>query len=269
MDYANNKIPKNAKWIHSFQYINNTTPAGYIYDTAGGIGFVGGVVGRVANDVNTVNKSIKDEHEKILNGLGGIDNATKIVSINKAISQGNGGAITLFGKPVNNYAISSAVDTRLGIAVLGTIGVGHGYTDTIKRAILGNPGATSSISEVASINSSDRYNTANKNAQKLCRGAKKAVPGFNGSVYSDDVICIRGGAALSLDGNNKVILQGKNNNTFLIHKDKRKRSLYVDGDLTIQKTHKLGTDPVDIYVNGDVTINNNIATNNIVNITAQ
>jgi len=40
LDYQHNKMIPN--FAQSFQYFDNKTPIGYIYDSNGGIGFVGG-----------------------------------------------------------------------------------------------------------------------------------------------------------------------------------------------------------------------------------
>jgi hypothetical protein len=65
MDYNTNDIASN--WINGLQYINNQTPAGYIYDSAGGIGFVGGRVGTDPN--NEIENDVRTRHQQLIAAL--------------------------------------------------------------------------------------------------------------------------------------------------------------------------------------------------------
>ncbi|MEI6773727.1 MAG: hypothetical protein WCL18_02670 [bacterium] len=53
MEYTQNKIT--AEFADSFQYFDNKIPLGYIYDSNGGIGFVGGSLIGHQNLINFLN----------------------------------------------------------------------------------------------------------------------------------------------------------------------------------------------------------------------
>jgi hypothetical protein len=53
LQYASNKIIPNM--ANSFQYFDNKVPMGYIYDSYGGIGYVGGSLSGHENLINYLN----------------------------------------------------------------------------------------------------------------------------------------------------------------------------------------------------------------------
>lgn len=241
MDYATNSLW--SRWINGLQYVNNKTPVWYIYDSVWGIGFVGGRVSDSARD-DVVSSEIRSQHQQLLTDLSDS-------SINDKVSQ-SWWDISLFGNlSVYWYKNSAAINTRLGFSVLGNIGIGHVYTDMVKRSILWNPWAQSNISEIWSVNASHRLNQAKKNAHALCRWLLQARWGQS-IWYSADAICIQGA---DID----VYLTTDGHDTIAIHDWGSFDRFYVDGrvvitdsDVYMYNTHGLGSQPLELYVEWNV-----------------
>lgn len=245
MDYANNSLWSN--WINGLQYINNQTPAGYIYDSAGGIGFVGGRVGTDPN--NEIEDDVRIRHQELIATLSAV-----ATNINEEVSQ-SWSWIRLFNIGVMWYISDAAVNTRLWFSVLGTIGIGYGYTDSVKRSILGNPGAQSSISEIGSVNTADWINQARKNAARLCRGVTHN--GLSNNIrYSDEVICVNDGVSIDIMATATI----NGDNTIRVHGgvqpfDIWSRTIVVpSGDVYIDGRHGPSSTPLELFVEWNVYV---------------
>lgn len=246
MDYNANTL--GSLWINGLQYINNQTPVWYIYDSAGGIGFVWGRVNNSNSDPRSdIDNDIRTQHAALLSDL-----STKTTTINRAVYQWWGSNFSLFGQNIEWYDATAALNTKLWFAVLGNIGMGRGYTETIKRSILGNPWAQSNISEVSSVNAANRINQAKKNAARLCRWVTEEW--LWGRVhYSDEVICVAEDTEIIIRANGDTIAVDSyppQTQTISING----RTIVTTSDIAIDESHSPASEPLEIYVDGHVRI---------------
>lgn len=240
IDYGKNRLW--SKRVHSLQYINNKTPLWYIYDTAGGVAFVWGRIwsGRPGE---VIASALRKQHEELLKKI------EKWANINTEVFQQSNGGVTIFWNiAVAWYENLAAVNTKLWLAVLGNIGIGDGYTKRTKRSILWNQSDTSNIYGASNINSSHRFNKAQKNATKLCRwltpktGARRWI-----TWESDKVLCVKSTRARPL-----TIRLTKNNQDEIgastkVHIDWR-TVIVEEWDIAIAWSHGRASEPLEFMI---------------------
>ncbi len=167
LDFQNNKMISGL--ANSLQYFDNKVPLGYIYDSIGRIGFVGGV-------------------------LSGHDNLITFLSGGGTINSGfeySGNTIISSHPQERTFTLatgSSAMQTMWNMVVQGSVWLSKTIAETERLSLLGNFRNKTVIYNASDINSSQFINTARQKAQQLCQGRTP----FNGTVLdnSDKIVCI-------------------------------------------------------------------------------
>lgn len=147
-DYQANKI--NPHFAKSFQYFDNKVPMWYIYDSNGGIGFIGGEL---------------SGHEQLIEYLSGGG------SINSGFTYS--GDLIVSNNPWREANISgtnSAMETMRNIIIQGSVGLSKSMEAKERVALLGNLQTKTVIYNGSDINSSTLINFAKQRAQELCQG---------------------------------------------------------------------------------------------------
>ena len=159
-------------WLaENFQFFNNTTPLGYIYDSNGGIWFVGWDLSWHNNLINFLNTSGNTISE------GFTISWISIVS--------NTWSWTLW----QISGINTAQDVLRNLTVQWLVGVSKSIDPQERLSLLGNPEKRTVILWWTEINSSTILNLAKKNAQNLCRGKTLYTVGSLKDI-SDTIVCI-------------------------------------------------------------------------------
>ncbi len=135
---------------NSFQYFDNKVPIGYLYDSNGGIGYVGGVL---------------NGHEELiayLNSGGTIQNAFTY-----------SGVYIVSNNPDRETMIESgntAMQTMRNLIIQGSVGLSKSLDEKERVSLLGNLQNKTIIYNESNINSSIVINFAKQKAQELCQG---------------------------------------------------------------------------------------------------
>ncbi len=154
-DHTQNRIDL-SEWFHqTFQYFNNQTPLGYVYDDIGGIWFVWWVLPTAAH--SGVLNLIKNDITRNINNIFWL--------------WSNWLQLSGFGGVYDLSTWSNAwLDTLWNISVLWNVLLSRWWlTEEDRVSVLGNPNATSSVTFSDVISSEDILNELRKNANNLCR----------------------------------------------------------------------------------------------------
>ena len=147
--YPNNKILPHM--ANSFQYFDNKVPIGYIYDSNGGIGFVGG---DLTGDQSLIN---------FLNSWGSIQ-SWFMYSWNTIISNNPDRSITAL------QSGNTAMETMRNIIIQWSVGLSKAMDEAERLSLLGNFQNKTVIYNGSDINSSTLINFAKQKTQQLCQG---------------------------------------------------------------------------------------------------
>ncbi len=151
LDYTNNKIlPSMA---NSFQYFDNKVPIGYLYDSDGGIGFVGGILSGHENLIEYLN-----EWWTINNWF--------TYSGNDIVTNNTWRATTITSN-------QNAIETMRNIMIQGSVWLSKSMEEKERISFLGNMNEKTIIYNGSNINSSTVINFAKQKAQELCQGKEK------------------------------------------------------------------------------------------------
>lgn len=210
LDFNNNKII--AAMANSFQYFDNKVPIGYIYDSNGGIGYVGW---RLTG------------HEDLISYL------------NSWWSIQSGFTYTwdtiISNDPLRTTIIESwnnAMETMRNLIIEGSVGLSN--MDAKERAsILGNVQNKTVIYNGNDINSSTVINFAKQKAQELCIG-KEPYPNQILWPWPEDIICVEHDLTIPLANTNEYM-----NKTIIVK----------SGSVTLQDGMENTFPPLDLFIN--------------------
>jgi len=207
----------------SLQYFNNETPLGYIWDSVGGIGFIGGQI------------SGSQELLNYLNGTWTINSAfslwTWIISITS-----NWWFDTWTG------ASGNAQDTMWNLLVQGNTILSKAVSVFEKKALLGNLEKRTVLLSSSDINSSTVINTAKKNAETLCRGRTYSTfwsthHKIDTSDSSNDILCYKDSSDLYIDASSVADYANK---TIIVK----------NGNIAINGSMDIDSPSIDLFVDG-------------------
>lgn len=220
LNYPQNKI--NPQFAKSLQYFDNKVLIGYLYDSNGGIGYVGGNL---------------TGHENLINFL----NTNK--SINEAFMYSWDTIVS--SHPYERQTIitwneNNAMETMRNLIIQGSVWLSKSM-DAIERfSLLGNLQNKTLIYNGGDINASTLINVAKQNAQKLCQGKEKYEPNISKRLwsYQGNIVCIENND-VKIDLNtsstykNKTIIV-KNANVILeggMKKDSPALNIFIDNGI--------------------------------------
>ena len=167
-NYQENKIV--ALFAKSFQYFDNKVPIGYIYDSNGGIWFVGG---NLSGDEALIN---------FLNS-GWAINSWFMYSWSTIISNTGNRTITI-------ESWSNAMETMRNLIIQWSVWLSKSINEAERLSLLGNFQNKTVIYNGSDINSSTLINFAKQKAQTLCQG-KTLYTDHTLSSSSENTICIQ------------------------------------------------------------------------------
>lgn len=181
----------------SLAYYNNETPVGYLFDSNGGVWFVGGRF---------------DGHEDLLNGIAD-DNG-----INDIFTGSTKSGICYNGNCIDGN-LEAWLDSAWNLAILGnTLLSRWGLDLNNRKSIIWNIGSMSAIMFSDLINTSDILNGLRRNASSLCLGKEWITP-LDSMTEEGSVVCIKdpnGYAPVVIDLSNPssynkkdIVVQGK------------------------------------------------------------
>ncbi len=164
MNYADNSMI--ADMANSLQYFDNKIPIGYLYDSYGGIGFVGGSLSGHQNLINYVN-------------TGGSIQSGFAYSWDTILSSNEWREMTLSGQ-------NSAMETMRNLIIQGSVGLSKSMEESERTSFLENLNEKTVIYNGSDINSSTVINFAKQKAQSLCKWKGKN-PDF--WLSTDTILC--------------------------------------------------------------------------------
>lgn len=152
LNFTNNSYD-NTKFLNNMQYFNNTTPLGFVFDSAGGIWFVGWILSGQSNLVSFLNQTWNTVNEAF-----GYDVNRNIIS-------------STWSWLLSGWVISwsTAQDVMWNILVQGNVALSKSINIYERKAFLGNLERRTVILNGSEINSASIINLAKKNAEKICR----------------------------------------------------------------------------------------------------
>ena len=241
LTYAKNAW--SGEFAQSFQYFDNKTPLGYIWDSYGGIGFVGG-------DLSGGNNLIT-----FLDGWGNINSGFTYANTGTIIVANPGAGRTFSG--VGN----SAINTMWNLIIQGTIGLTNNLNTTDKESLVGNQKGNSTIFN-SSITNADISNQAKQYSEKLCKWRRQTLSNDTG---------------LTTDPSVPAILCYKGASTYTVTIDTTKESTYQNKTIIMQNGNILLTGKMtdsspslDLYIDaGNMYVTATWATNNATSFDAQ
>jgi hypothetical protein len=148
LNYNNNKIIN--AMANSFQYFDNKVPIGYLYDSNGGIGYVGWNLTGDAALINYLNN-------------GGSINSGFTYSWDSIISHNPNRTTTII-------SWNNAMETMRNLIVQWSVGLSKSIDEKERLSLLGNFENKTVIYNGSDINSSTLINFAKQKWQQLCQG---------------------------------------------------------------------------------------------------
>jgi len=166
LDYNNNKIIDSM--ANSFQYFDNKFPLGYIYDSNGGIGYVGGNL---------------TGHQDLINFLNGwwTINSWFEYSWDTIISHNPARTTTI-------ESWNNAMQTMRNLIIQWSVGLSKIMDEKERTSFLGNFSEKTVIYNGSDINSSTLINFAKQKAQEMCQGQELYTNTLLGS-SQENIIC--------------------------------------------------------------------------------
>lgn len=166
--YNENKT--NIWFAKSFQYFDNKVPIGYIYDSNGGIGFVGWSL---------------TGHEALINFLnnGWSINSGFTYSWSTIISN-------TWSRTTTIESWNNAMETMWNLIIQWSVGLSKSITEAERLSLLGNFQNKTVIYNGSDINSSTLINIAKQKAQALCQG-KTPYTDTTLNTDTENILCIQ------------------------------------------------------------------------------
>jgi len=167
LDYLQNKIKP--FFANSLQYFDNKVIIGYLYDSNGGIGYVGGKL---------------DNHENLIDFLNNGDpiNGAFTYSWDTIVSNNSHRNTTI-------ESWNNAMETMRNLIIQGSVGLSKSMAISERFSLLGNLQNKTLIYNGSDINSSTLINFAKQKAQELCQG-KDFYTHPKLISTAEDIICI-------------------------------------------------------------------------------
>lgn len=208
LDYQNNEIQ--ATMANNFQYFDNKIPLGYIYDSNGGIGYVGGSL---------------TGHQDLINFLnnGGSINSWFMYSWTTVVSN----------DPKRTTSIESgnnATETMRNLIVQWSVGLSTTMNESERNSLGGNFQNKTVLYSSTDINSSTVINNARQKTQKLCQG-KILNPDL--TTTTDMIICYSTGIHIDLSKEDTY---------------KNKTIIVKNGNITLEGNMNKTSPALDIFV---------------------
>lgn len=175
LQYHNNKIT--SQLADSFQYFDNKVPIGYIYDSYGGIGYVGGSLNGHENLIHYLN-----EWWSIQSGF--------VYSWNTIISN------NISKRTTTIETGNAGMETMRNLIIEGSVGLSKSLDDKERLSFLGNLSEKTVIYNGSDINSATVINFAKQKAQSLCQGQE---------VYSDNTLLPHSEKIICVENHNLTI----------------------------------------------------------------
>lgn len=217
VNYQQNRI--DPQFSKSLQYFDNKVLIGYLYDSNGGIGYVGGNLNGHNNLIN------------FLNTNGSINEAF-MYSWDTIVSSHPDDRQTTVASENN------AMETMRNLIIQGSVGLSKSMDVMERFSLLGNLQNKTLIYNGGDINSSTLINVAKQNAQMLCQGKEKYEPNISKILwaYPGNIICLENkDVKINLNTNstyeNKTIIV-KNANVILewgMNESSPALNLFIDG----------------------------------------
>lgn len=156
----------------SLSYYNNETPVWYLFDSLGGVWFVGGKF---------------DDHSNVLNSINANTGINRIFTGSTKENICYNWACIL---ATWDY-LEAWLDSAWYLSILGNTLFSRGWLDLEnRRSVIWNIGSTSAIMFSDLLNTSDILNELRRNASSLCVGKERIAPsGFESAEGS--VVCIK------------------------------------------------------------------------------
>ncbi len=230
LNYASNGF--SASFANSFEYFNNITPLGYVWDSVWGIWFVWGIL---------------DWSENLINNLNNWSNINDSFAFS--------GDTIISNNPwwiLNSSGSSQAQDTMRNILIQGNTFISTAISSEEKKTLLGNI-EKKTVLMVSDLNASDVINKAKKNAATLCRGKNYFVESAGvaklPNSYKDKIICYKDTKNLEIDLSQEL------------HKDKT--IIMQNWNITLKNSMNSDSSPLDIFIDGWILAINNIGSEKI------
>ncbi len=232
LNYTNNTyIPE---FSNSLEYFNNIVPLGFLWDSAGGIGFIWGRL-TGANNLITY-----------LNWTGTINKAFYSLTGNKIFS------VNSLLWNIEQWT-GNAQDTMWNILIQWNILLTNSISIYEQKAFLWNLDKKAFLI-TTDINFSNLINIANKNAELLCRGKKPLVDTTLETVASTaKILCFD---FTNKTSNNTLTIDLSNEASF-----KWKTIIVKWGDVILENSMQKASAPLDLFVNEKNVYIKNIVSN--------
>ncbi len=189
LDYQHNKmIPAFAQ---SLEYFDNKVPLWYIYDSNGGIGYIGGEL---------------SGHEDLINFLDswGNINSWFTYSWDTIISHNPNRETTVISTSWNN-----AIQTMRNLIIQGSVGLSKSINASERLSVLGNTANKTVVLNGSDINSSTLINIAKQKAQKLCKGQTIYSTENTLPTSTENILCFDNNGDLTIDLNQPTTYENK------------------------------------------------------------
>lgn len=221
LQYNQNKII--VDMANSFQYFDNKVPMWYIYDSYGGIGYVGGLLSGHENLINYLNSGWSIQSWFVYSWDSIIGNNT--------------------GRETEITSGNTAMETMRNLIIQGSVGLSKIMEQSERISFLGNTTKKTIIYNGSDINSSTVINFAKQKAQQLCQGKQ-----FNQPLSSPGPIsCYDTGITIDLSAGqyeNKTIIV-KNGNVILeggMTENSPSLDLFIDKGILYLPDYIIATD---------------------------
>lgn len=151
------------------QYFNNKTPIGFIRDSFGGIGFVGGIMTGAQDLITYIN-----------NGW----------TINDAFTQTGTNITSTTGSRrfTSTVTWDNASNVIRNLLVQWSVWLSQSMNEQDRTSLLGNPQKKTIIVGTENINNATLINQAKQNMETLCKGKTRLIQDYL-SPSNDDVLC--------------------------------------------------------------------------------
>lgn len=221
----------------SLEYFNNKLPLGYLFDSVGGIGFVGGIM-----EVSG--------HQDVLTRINAGDSVNTVFFTSGNVVYWSG---LLAVYPVLRDTLGSALTTLWNLGVIGNVGLSQSISTENRQSILGNLRQLSAVFSAPSINNATILNEAQKNATQLCRWRDQTqlISDTLLSSFSDSLVCI---SQTDYDPTYSLVINLADSSSYA------SKTIILQNTNVILQNSANGSASLDLYVNrGNVLLDNTSA----------
>lgn len=169
-----NQNARSGEFAQSLQYFDNKTPLGYLWDSYGWIGFIGGELSGSNNLIT------------FLNGGANINSWFIYLNSGSSVITTPAGAGRTFFATGN-----SAINTMWNLIIQWTIGLTNNLNSVDKESLVGNQKGNSTIFN-SSITNADISNQAKQYSEKLCKGKRQTLSNDITLTSTESIVCYKG-----------------------------------------------------------------------------